>query len=57
MASVTHTVGLEQVDCMQGIFLPNRSQVGVKHRDDSIVGADLKSVGSKGTLLADIWDN
>ena len=57
MASVSHTVGLEQIDCMQGIFLPNRSQVGVEHRDDSIVGADLKSVGSKGTLLADIWDN
>ena len=57
MASVTHTVGLEQVDCMQGIFLPNRSQVGVEHHDDSIVAADLESVGSKATLRADIWDN
>ena len=45
------------MDRMQGVFLPNWSQIGVEHRDDSIVAANLESVGSKGALLADIWDN
>ena len=53
--SVTHAVDLEQFDSVQGIFLPNWSQLGVEHRDDGVVARDSESICPEAALLAQVW--